>query len=187
MKQMAGIAGFVIVILMFVGCQEANKGVDVVVLENGQFPKELAGTWQSDNYGWEFVIEPNGRISSVVVALGQVRIEPGKHNVVPVREVYKDIYDTGQWHVQYTPSSRDLMIEVVIKKLDLSFGGASKLKGSLREVFVGNVSEDFSEWNPTWISFPDYTVYTPEPSKLPVDPNDTLTEMVFTKVPAKAN
>jgi hypothetical protein len=47
---------------------------------------------------------------------------------------------------------------------------------------VGTVSEDWQEWWAQWISFPKYIAYTPEPGELPVDPNDTITDLLFKKV-----
>ena len=49
-----------ITVITLTGCQNPQKGVEVVVQGQGTFPESLAGTWKADKNGWEVVIEKDG-------------------------------------------------------------------------------------------------------------------------------
>ena len=117
---------FVMVLLMLlIGCQKSSidtisadkSGVDVIVEDGSQFPEFLVGTWKDDEHGWEFVFEPDGTISSAVIALGKFKITPGEITIVPMRMDGKSIFEPGKWLVSYDPSQRELMVQIVLKNL----------------------------------------------------------------------
>ncbi|MCK4913459.1 MAG: hypothetical protein KAI59_00760 [Planctomycetes bacterium] len=175
------------------GCQKSSvnpapvnkSGVEVTVEDGGQFPQFLVGTWKADKDGWEFVFEPDGTISSAVIALGRFKITPGKITTVPMKMGGKSILEPGEWLVWYAPTTRELVIKIVVKHFYAEIGD-DVLKGKVEYVFVGKISGNYSSWNATCTSFPEYAAYTPERHELPVDPDDTIKELLFTK-PDKTN
>jgi hypothetical protein len=177
------------VFLLLGGCQEISRNksrVDVIIEGGGEFPPLLAGRWKDAEKGWEFVFEPDGTISSAVIDSGFMSVVPAKRIAQKPMIVGKSVYKLGQWTVQYSPKTRELGVEVVVDFFHVDIG-KTWLEGHSTDWFVGIVSEDYQTWRPDWISFPKYIAFTPEPGELPVDPNDTLTELVFRKVGNEAN
>lgn len=176
-------------ILLFGGCQELSRsksGVDVTIEGDGQFPQAIAGRWKSNEDGWEFVFEPDGTISSAVIDSGFISVEPAKRTAKKPMKVGKAIYKLGQWTVQYTPASRELGVVVVVDFFHVDIG-ETWLEGNSTDWIVGTVSEDYQTWRAEWVSAPKYIAFTPEPGELPVDPNDTLKELVFIKVDSESD
>jgi len=185
MKQLAVLVGCAISLLLLAGCQdgnEGNKAIDVIIKGGGKFPQFLVGRWRADNAGWEFVFEPGGTISSAVIDNGMLRVNPSERvATIPLKDGGVGIYELGQWTVQYSPESRELSVEIVVDHFHLdmlSYG----LTGQTDDLFVGRVSEDLQTWTAEWSTFPEYIALTPEPSELPVDPNDNpIDTLVFRK------
>jgi len=182
-----------VVVLTLAGCQNLSQNranVEVLIDGDESFPAVMAGRWKDKSQGWEFVFEPDGSISSAVIyPLGKITVIPGQTTVVPMKKGGKGVYEPGKWFVQYSPKTRELAVEVVMKHFREEMGGGV-LEGDIRDVFVGEVSEDYKYWRAEWISYPKYVVSTPnepEPQELPVDPNDTITELLFEQVADKAN
>ncbi len=182
MKQLLALAGCAIILSTIAGCQNADRGVDVIIEGGGKFPHSLVGTWKADESGWEFVFERDGTISSAVIDAGMVRVTPGKKvATVELKEGGKGTYKLGQWTVQYSPHSRELAVEVVVDyfHLDMKTFG---LKGHSTDWFVGTVSEDGQRWEAEWFTFPKYIALTPEPGELADDPNlNPVATLVFQK------
>ena len=182
MKQLLVLTGCAIILSTIAGCQNADSGVNVIIEGDGRFPKSLAGTWKADKNRWEFVFEPDGTISSAVIDSGFIKVIPSKGvATIPTRKGGKAVYKLGQWTVQYSPGTRELAVEVVVDHFHIDMG-PDWLEGNSSDWFIGTVSEDWQEWQARWISFPKYIAFTPEPGELPVDPNDTITELLFKKV-----
>lgn len=172
------------VFLLVGGCQEVSRNdsrVDVIVDGNEPFPELLAGRWKDTERSWQFVFEPDGTISSAVIDSGFITVEPRKRIAQMPMRVGKAVFKLGRWTVQYTPASRELAVEVVVDFFHIDIG-ETWLEGHRTDWFVGTVSEDYKTWQAEWISAPKYIAYTPEPSELPVDPNETITELLFIKV-----
>lgn len=163
------------------GCRSRGSGVNVIITGRGEFPPALAGRWKDDVKGWEFVFEPDGTISSAVIDSGFISVEPAKGIARHPMKVGEAVYKLGIWTVQYDPQTRDLAVEVVLDFFHVDIG-KTWLEGHSTDWFAGPVSQDYKIWYAQWISAPTYIAYTPEPSELPVDPNMTLTELVFEKV-----
>jgi len=156
--------------------------VQVNIIGNDPFPPPLVGRWKDQQKSWEFVFETDGAISSVVSPpLGWATIVPGKTTIIPMKMGGKGVLQPGQWTLQYDPDTRELSVEVIVEKLHKEVGGGI-LEGSIRDIFIGRISDDYKQWQATWISFPKYVAYIPERHELPVDPNDTITELLFEKV-----
>ena len=80
--------GAVILAVAFMGvagCQESRRGVEVSIAGEGGFPEFMVGKWVDEKENWEFVFEPDGRISTSVLPLGKVRIVPGEVTRFPTR------------------------------------------------------------------------------------------------------
>ncbi len=186
------IALFILSVCLFIlaGCQSfARKpSVNVIIKDSVEFPKELAGKWVSDK-GWEFVFEADGTISSALIDNGMVRVKPTSEQVttIPMQMGGKGVYKLGQWVVQYTPETRELAVEVVIKHFRLEMG-PNALEGNSEDWFIGRVSEDWQIWEADWISIPKYIALTPDPGELPVDAEDYPRGIViFKKLPSQEN
>ena len=85
------------------GCQNnavIKNNVEVIVDGDGQFPTALAGTWRANQGGWEIIFEPDGKITSAVVSLGRVKMEPGCVTTVPMELGGKGTFTPGLWSVQ---------------------------------------------------------------------------------------
>ncbi len=175
-------------VLLLSGCQELGRdkkrAVEVIIEGGGEFPQFLVGRWKADKQSWEFVFEPDGTISSAVIALGRVRIRPGQVTTIPMRGGGKGIFEPGQWTVHYAPASRELMVEISLKNFYAELG-KDVLEGKSTDVFIGTISEDGKSWHVDWIGFPDYMAHTAKyPSfKMTEDPNyGILKTLTFEKV-----
>jgi len=173
-------------VLFVVGCQGLAKKPPVKVTNegDGSFPDFLVGKWQADKGQWEFVFEPDGTISSAVIDNGMVRVKPTSDRIttIPMKMGGKGIYKLGQWAVQYSPETRELVVEVVVDHFHLEMG-PSALEGNSEDWFIGRVSEDSQTWVAEWTSFPKYIAYTPDPNELPVDIEDSPRgTLIFRKV-----
>ncbi len=184
MKQLLVLFGCCVILLGLAGCQNANRGIEVIIEGGGEFPQFLVGRWKADKDGWEFVFEPNGAISSAVISLGRVRMKPGEITTVPMKMGGKGIFEPGKWMVHYTPAGRELIVKISLKNFYVELG-KDVLEGKSTDIFTGPVSKDGKVWQVDWTNFPDYTVHTAKYPKFPVhrDPNQGVTySLIFEKV-----
>lgn len=149
------------------GCQGPKSGVEVIIEGGGEFPEFLVGGWKADQDGWEFVFEPDGKLSSVVVSLGRVRMKPGEVTTVPMKMGGKGIYEPGEWNVHYIPAGRELMVRISLKNLYLEMG-ENVLEGKSTDVFAGPISQNGRVWQVEWTSFPDYVAHTAKHPNFPI-------------------
>ena len=169
------------------GCQSSagsKSGVEVIIDGDGRFPEILVGGWKADKGGWEIVFEPDGKISSVVVSLGGVRMKPGEVATTQMVLGGEGFFQPGKWTVQYLQERRELVVEIVIEHFRVELGD-NVVHGKTRDYFVGSVSADGRLWWADRYKFPEYVVDTKKhPNfKLPFDPNDSQREsLVFQKV-----
>ncbi|NQT04011.1 MAG: hypothetical protein HQ580_18440 [Planctomycetes bacterium] len=169
------------------GCQSSvgsKSGVEVIIDGDGRFPEILAGRWKADKGGWEIVFEPDGKISSVVVSLGGVRMKPGQVTTTQMVLGGEGLFKPGKWTVQYSKERRELIVEIAIEHFRVELGD-NVVQGKTRDYFVGSVSADGRLWWADRYKFPEYVVDTKKhPNyKLPFDPNDSPREsLVFQKV-----
>jgi len=142
-----------------VGCngRHQNSGMSVVVQGEGRFPASLAGRWTADRDGWEFVIEPDGRIASAVLSLGRVRVTPGQTVTVPTRGGGEGVFEPGEWTVYYEPGTRQLTVKIAMDHVRVEMGEAV-LEGSTIDVLSGAVSVADGIWQVQWSAFNTYTV-----------------------------
>lgn len=181
----------VLVITALSGCQgdlvqPQDRPVLVEIYDDGEFPQFMVGTWRAEEASCELTFEPDGNISSAVIALGRTRVVPGQTTTVPMREGGKGIYKPGQWVVTYSPDAKELAVEIVMDYLHLEFGD-HLLEGNSKELFIGVVSQDTEEWKVDWVRMPNYVSYTPEPTELPIAPEEMTRSITFKKVPVEPN
>lgn len=173
--------------LLLSSCRSSTgdkRNVEVIIDGDGQFPEFLVGKWKADKGGWEIVFEQDGTISSAVVSLGRVKMEPGRVAIVPMRLGGEGTFEPGQWTVQYLQEQRQLIVEITIAHFRTEMGD-SVLQGQTRDFFTGKVSTDGQFWSAERYSFPEYIVDTGKYHnyKLPFHPNDNPREtLIFQKV-----
>jgi hypothetical protein len=166
MKRLIVLFGCVF-LLLGGGCQEPGRNknaVEVIIEGDGEFPPSLVGKWKANGGFWQFVFEPNGAISSAVINLGAVEMTPGKVSRFPTLYGGKGVFEPGQWLVQYSPDSRELSVEVVLKHFYQDIGAAA-IEGSITDILVGPVSENGELWNADWFTFGRLVGYIPEPNE----------------------
>ncbi|MBN1510653.1 MAG: hypothetical protein JXB13_01435, partial [Phycisphaerae bacterium] len=86
--------------------------MSVSIEGGGRFPAVLAGRWKSDQHGWDFAFEPDGRISSAVISLGRVTVVPGRTSTVPTQSGDQAVFTPGPWTVHYEPDTRMLTVKI---------------------------------------------------------------------------
>ena len=175
------LTGVVMAMLFFTGCW--NSGVDVIINGKDGFPPLMAGVWKSEKYGWEIAFEPDGKISYAVIAIGRIRVEPGRDSIIPLKKKGRGVVSPGPWTVQVLSESKELFVEIVIKNYCLQKGDEI-VEGNTKDIFIGPLSEDGRVWEAEWFSFPTYivTTSTREKVELPVDEVDyTKGRIIFTK------
>lgn len=172
--------------MVYSGCQNpAGNGVEVTIDGIEQFPDFLVGTWKAEEGDWEFVFEPDGKISSAVVSIGRAKLQPGRTTIIPMQMGGKSVYKPGPWSVQYSHQQRELVVEIAIDQFHVELGD-DFIEGRTRDFFVGSVSADGNSWWTDRLSFPEYVVDTDKfhNYKLPFDPKDNPRESIlFRKVP----
>lgn len=149
--------------------------VGVIVEGGGEFPEFLVGTWRTEGKsGWEFSFEPDGTISSVVIALGRVRIRPNQKTEVQGRKGEPGIYEAGDCEAYYDPASRDLSVVIKMKRIYAEIAGGI-IDGTCEYYIGGSVSEDGENWDADVVVLLDLSVQLP-------DPNSTKEEPTFKQV-----
>ncbi|HUT30829.1 MAG TPA: hypothetical protein VMX13_13635 [Sedimentisphaerales bacterium] len=178
MRRLVLVSGCVIALAAVAGCQKHDNNVRVAVEGDGRFPPKLAGTWKDGKRGWEFVIEPDGTISSGVIENGSLRVFPNKQKVVTVSTKRgTGVYELGPWTVQYSPDQRELSVGAVVEHYKLDMGSFA-MEGNSTDWFTGPVSDDGRTWEAQWFSFPkavasaegeDDLVFEQDPNDNPVE------------------
>ena len=155
-----------------------------VVVDGGEFPASLAGRWQAEQHGWEFVLEPGGRISSAVISLGRVRVVPGRTTTVPTKSGSQAVFTPGAWIVHYVPATRELTVRITMAHVRVEMAG-NIVEGSSTDVFEGPVSPAGDTWQVQWTTFTKYTGHTPAHTSFDLSTDPVYGEakpLTFTKV-----
>jgi len=169
------------------GCtQPQSKPVNPVVVstEDGSaFPASLAGRWKADRHGWEFAIEPDGRITSAVISLGRVTVLPGQTATIPTKTGEPALFTPGPWATHYDPALRMLTVKITMDRVRVPMGD-NILEGSSTDIFTGVVSPAMDAWQAEWTTFTDYTARTPAGASTELSTDKTYGQaqpLVFTK------
>ena len=160
---------FLLVFILMAGCQDnAVQSKRQVNSNKKTFPEFLAGTWRGDRLGWVLVIEPDGSISSAVVAFGQTWMEPNKKLDVEGRGGGYGTYEAGDFAIEYDTENREITVSLELKDIYMYMVKA-ELKGSIEYLISGTVSEDqktidaevFTEMNLAYLTPVEGTGTTP--------------------------
>jgi len=176
MRILGAVISCAVIVLVFLsGCHwptksGQNPNMVIITTDSKPFPKELAGKWTSEKSKWEFTIEKDGAVSSILHPFGLVTIIPGKTTNVPLIDEGKAELKAGKCVVQYTQQSRELIIEVNIDQMKWK-KSKEILEGSVKDILWGKVSDDGTMWEAQWQTFPKYIVTTEGYNKyeLPMD------------------
>jgi len=149
--------------------------VSVAVEGGGEFPRFLAGRWQAQQHGWEFQIEPDGRISSAIISLGRVRVVPGQTTTRPTRSGNQAVFTPGRWLVHYAPSTGELTVRITMDHVRIEMAG-NIVEGSSTDTFVGPVAPTGRTWQTQWTTFTRYTGRSPEKAAFDLSTDPTYGE-----------
>ncbi len=167
MKHAASVVVCLIAAMLPAGCHspstQRRSDLNVTVEGGGRFPSELAGTWKADRDGWEMVIEPDGRLSSVVISLGRVRIRPGETETLATHGDGEGFFEPGTWTVHYDPQTTDLTVKIVMRHVRIGMAEAV-LEGAGTDVFTGPISGADGIWQAQWTNFGRYLLSMPDGS-----------------------
>ncbi|MGE5297163.1 MAG: hypothetical protein ACM3VT_20250 [Solirubrobacterales bacterium] len=169
------------------GCGDAQnkrtQSAAVTAKSRSAFPAALAGRWRSDRHGWEFVIEPDGRISSAVISLGRVTVLAGQTTTAATKEGGQATFTPGPWTVDYDAATQMLVVKIVMTHVRVPMG-PSILEGSSTDVFTGPVAPTSDTWQAQWTAFTDYKAQTGENKSIDLSTDKTYGDaqtLVFTK------
>jgi len=157
--------------------------VVVATEDKSPFPAALAGRWKSDRHGWEFVIEPDGRIASAVISFGRVRVLPGQTATVATRTGEQAVFTPGPWTVHYDPANRMLTIKITMDHVRVP-AAPNLIEGSSTDILCGVVSLSMDTWQAQWTMFTAYTARTADGKSTDLSTDKTEGEtqsLVFTK------
>jgi hypothetical protein len=169
------------------GCgrpQSKPAGPISVATEDGSpFPGRLSGRWTSDRHGWEFVIEPDGRISSAILSFGRTRVLPGQTTTLTTKTGEQAVLTPGPWTVHYDPAANMLTLKIAMDHIHFPMT-PNLLEGSSNDVLSGVVSPSMDTWQVQWTTFTAYTVRTADGKSTDLSTDKTYGEtqsLVFTK------
>jgi hypothetical protein len=167
------------------GCnRHLNDGVKVVVEGQQEFPASLAGRWKADRQGWEFVFEPDGRISSAVIAFGRVSVVPGRTTTTPTRTGAQATFTPGPWTVYYEPATQELTLRIVMDHVRVPMG-ENVVEGSSTDVLSGPISSETGVWQVQWTTYTRYTAKAGEGPAADLSTDSTYGEtqpLTFTRI-----
>ncbi|MBW8042534.1 MAG: hypothetical protein FVQ85_21410 [Planctomycetes bacterium] len=152
MKQLLLLAGCVVVLTGFLGCQNDKKVNGTKTDGDKQFPEFLVGVWTSDQFNWVFKFERDGSISKFQHTMGM------KMNVAEgglYEEGTEDssgVYVLGPCEADYDPQTRQLKVMIILEhfRMELPMG---VVEGSSKDYFSGPVSEDGKFWRAKWLNY----------------------------------
>lgn len=150
---------FLILLCGTLGCQN-NKSI---------LPKSVAGIWQAEGHPWQIVLEPDGTISSAVIAMGQNRIRPNETIRIEMFDDQISTYEAGDFEVDYNPITRKLAVTIALEHIDVKIG-KDTLEGNSEDVFIGTVSKNGMTWEATLTQFYDYGERLPMPDEVSGQP-----------------
>ncbi|HSV99761.1 MAG TPA: hypothetical protein VLI39_06295 [Sedimentisphaerales bacterium] len=171
------------------GCHRPQSGPVsvspvVVVTEDGSaFPAVLAGRWKADRHGWEFVVEPDGRISSAVLSFGRVAVLPGRTTTLTTTTGEQATLTAGPWAIHYDPASALLTIKIAMDHVRVPMT-PNLLEGSSTDVFTGVLSPSMDAWQAEWTTFTSYKAHTADGATADLSTDKTYGQtvsLVFTK------
>jgi len=162
---------------------KSAEPVAVATQDGSPFPAALAGRWKSDRHGWEFVIEPDGRISSAVLSFGRIAVLPGQTTTLTTKTGEQATLTPGPWAIHYDPASGMLTIKIAMEHIHVPMT-PNLLEGSSNDVFTGIVAPSMDTWQAGWTTFTSYKAHTADGQSTDLSTDKTYGEtvaLVFTK------
>ncbi|MHC4184897.1 MAG: hypothetical protein ACYSR4_03055, partial [Planctomycetota bacterium] len=141
MNRWAVLVASVAFLLAPAGCNNADRGGRVIVEGGGQFPQSLVGTWKANKSSWELVFDADGGFSSVVIPLGQVRLQPNEKVEVRGRKGEPGLFQAGDFEGHYDPRTREISAIIEVKRIFAEIAGGV-LDGSCEYFIAGNVAKN---------------------------------------------
>lgn len=139
-----------------------KRGITIAITDGSAFPDFLAGVWRQDSeFPREFIISKDGRIPSVVLGLGLVRVNPDSETKVPLIDGTEGFFIPGDWSATYDPASRVLTVNIEISAFRMQ-NGLDVVEGAIRETFQGPISDDGRRWDVHYVALSEYHAYTKE-------------------------
>ena len=140
--------------------QTKENAMTVIIEDGNDFPQVLVGTWKAQGKSdWELTFEPDGKISSVVISLGKVKLKPGQVTEIPMKGGGKGIFEPGEFLVHYSSVSKELLVKINLDYFYTQLPGGV-LEGKSTDVFVGKIPNKGQLWQVEWTSFPHYIART---------------------------
>jgi hypothetical protein len=138
---------------LFAGCGPDRRVMQVDIEGTKTFPRELVGTWKTQDGQWEIEFLPDGYIKEAKIPLGGQRLQPGKilRFDIPKYEG-KAEYEPGIWKVFYESEQRELTVVLELKHFYHDVGHHA-VEGNNTDILSGSFSEDMSEWTPDLQTF----------------------------------
>lgn len=157
--------------------------VAVATQDGSPFPAAMAGHWKSDRHGWEFIIEPDGRIASAVLSFGRIAVTPGETTTLTTKTGEQATLTPGPWAVHYDPAAHMLTIRIAMEHIRIPMT-PNLLEGSSNDVFTGVVAPSMDTWQAEWTTFTSYKAHTADGQTADLSTDKTYGEtvaLVFTK------
>lgn len=182
MKQLVVLVGCVVFLSGLVGCQNANRGVEVAV--DGEFPAVMVGVWEAEVSRlskWGIKFEPDGSILKIIHSVaGPVKVEEGGVQEEGPEDSYY-VFAMGPCEAEYTPETRILKVKIIVDYYMIKLP-AGELEGRMEDYFSGPVSEDGKTWKVDWRNYGWVEGATPpDPNVIEANP----IPLVFTKLDLK--
>ncbi len=166
MKQRFYILSCLVLILpVLTGCQESTdtkNATEGIIEGDRQLPKFISGKWEVDGSMWEIVFGPGNTLLYAVIPLGQVKIRPNQTTELQGRKGEPGIFEAGDCEVDYDPQSREMSVNIEVKRVYLDMG--SIMEGTCGYFLVGDFSEDGETWYADVFTKLDLAVLAPDPN-----------------------
>lgn len=175
MKRLEVLAGCVVVMLIFFGCeQQSQKIANPAQTKKAEFPPSMVGVWQENEYNWAFKFEPDGSISKLMHMWGmRMVVEDGGFYEEGKDGRFNAVYILGPCETHYNPDTNQLSVVITLDyyRMEMPPG---VLEGKTKDYFDGPVSKDGKEWHVNWRNYgwlegaasPDANIIEANPVKL---------------------
>jgi hypothetical protein len=198
MKRLVVLLVCSLIILPLGGCQHDKRTAKRNVETKGEFPAFLVGTWRAeDESGWEITFEPNGTISSAVIAFAKVKIRPNQTTKVHGHKGEPGIFEAGDCEAYYDQLSREMSVVIDMKHIYAEIGGGI-IDGTAKYYIAGSISEEGEVWDADVSTLLDLSTKLPDANStqekptfkeagvLKTDPEEEEpAHVIFTKVTAE--
>ena len=114
-----------------------HQGLKVNIIDGDQFPEYLVGTWRQkhDRITREFVFTPDGRLESVVLAMGSTRMYPNHTTEKPLIDGGRAFFTPGKWDATLSLKDRELGVEINVESFSMQVRDQT-LEGKMKEYFI---------------------------------------------------